>query len=173
MLGLRLFCYFAQYESNFARKWERVRAPISYTGKGDFVGFYPITQSSSAPIVCFHAVSRLLFELMVMHLKLDERLSILRAEDRISTWSSLDDERHCIICKRQFNGRQIEIRRLSNRKYELHCPTEGCNSRPHLWIYPTTPLISHVAKSSWWRSAVKKHERRGVLLAPQAGAHRI
>jgi hypothetical protein len=110
---------------------------------------------------------------MVMHLKIDERLSILRAEDRMRTWSSLDDERLCIICKRKFNGRQVEIRRLSNRKYELHCPTKGCNSRPHPWIYPTTPLVSHVAKSGWWCYAVKKHERHGMVLAPQAGAHRI
>jgi hypothetical protein len=108
-----------------------------------------------------------------MHLKLDERLSILRAEDRIRTWSSLDDERLCIICKRKFNGRQVEIRSLSNRKYELHCPTEGCNSRPHLWICPATPLVSQVAKSDWWRSGIKKHERRGVVLALQTGADRI
>jgi len=150
-----------------------VRAPTPCGGKGDLVGFYPITQSSSAPIVCFHAASRLLFELMVMHLKLDERLSILRAEDRIRTWSSLDDERLCIICKRKFNGRQVEIRSLGNPKYELHCPSEGCNSRPHLWIYSKTSLVSQVAKSDSWLSAIKKHERRGVVLALQAGAHRI
>ena len=115
----------------------------------------------------------MLFELMVMHLKLDERLSILRAEDRFRNWRSLDDERLCIICKRKFNGRHVEICRLGNRKYELHCPTEGCNSRPHLWIYPTVPLVSHVAKSDWWRSAVKKHERGGVVLAPLAAVQRI
>ena len=108
-----------------------------------------------------------------MHLKLDERLSALRAEDRLRTWRSLDDERLCIICKRKFNGRQVEIRRLRNRKHALHCPTEGCNSRPHLWIYPATPLVSHVAKSDWWRSTVKKHERCGVVLALRAGAQRI
>jgi hypothetical protein len=129
------------------------------------VGFYPITQSSSqsstSPIVRFNATGRLLF-IMIAHLKLDERLSILRAEDRFRRWSSLDDERLCIICKRKFNGRQVEVRRLRNRKYELHCPTEGCNSRPHLWIYPATPLVSHVAKSSWWYSASNKQEHRAA-----------
>jgi hypothetical protein len=105
---------------------------------------------------------------MIAHLKLDDRLSILRAEDRIRTWRSLNDERLCLICKRKFNGRQVEIRRLRDRKYELHCPTEGCNSRPHLWIYPTTPLVSHVAKSSWWHSASNKQERRAAeaMLGP-------
>src|SRR5262249_13112663 len=111
--------------------------------------------------------------LMVMNLKLDDRLSILRAEDRMRNWSSLDDECLCIICQRKFNGRQIEIRHLSKRKYELHCPTEGCHSRPHLWIYPTTPLVSHVARSDWWRPAVKRHNHRRVVLASRAAAHSI
>jgi hypothetical protein len=129
------------------------------------VGFYPITQSSSqsstSPIVRFNATGRLLF-IMIAHLKLDERLSILRAEDRFRRWSSLDDERLCIICKRKFNGRQVEIRRLGNRKYQLHCPTEGCNSRPHLWVYPATPLVTHMTEAGWWHSAAKTHERRAL-----------
>jgi hypothetical protein len=49
----------------------------------------------------------------------------------------------------------VEIQRLGNRKYELHCPTEGCSSRPHLWIYPATPLVSHVIKSDSWHAAGK------------------
>jgi hypothetical protein len=88
---------------------------------------------------------------MIAHLKLDDRLSVLRVEDRLRKWRSLDDERLCIICKRKFNGRQVEIQRVGNCKYELHCPTEGCNSAPHLWIYPATPLVSHVTKSDRWR----------------------
>jgi hypothetical protein len=108
---------------------------------------------------------------MIAHLKLDDRLSILRAEDRFRTWRSLDDERLCIICKRKFNGRQVEIRRLRNHKYGLQCPTDGCNSGPHLWIYPTTPLVSHVAKSAFWHHASKKQEGRALALTPQA--HRI
>lgn len=114
-------------------------------------------------------MSRLLFELMVMHLKLDDRLSILRIEDRFRTWSTLDDERVCMICKRKFNGRQVEIRRVSNGKYQLHCPTEDCNSKPHLWIYPATPLVSHVVEADWWYSPAKKQEHR----APESmlGAH--
>jgi hypothetical protein len=85
---------------------------------------------------------------MIVHLKLDDRLSVLRAEDRFRNWTSLDDERRCVTCKRKFNGRQVEIRRSSNGKYELRCPTEGCNSRPHLWIYPATPLVAHVVGST-------------------------
>ncbi len=111
---------------------------------------------------------------MIAHLKLDDRLSILRTEDRFRTWASLDDERLCIICKRKFNGRQVEIRRAGNRKYQLHCPTEGCNSRPHLWIYPATPLVSHVVELEWWRAAgTKQQERRLNESALSVGGHRV
>jgi hypothetical protein len=90
---------------------------------------------------------------MIAHVKLDERLSVLRAEDRFRTWRSLDDQRLCMICKRKFNGRQVEIRRLRNRKYELHCPTDGCKAVPHLWIHPATPLVAYVRELDWYRVA--------------------
>jgi hypothetical protein len=109
---------------------------------------------------------------MIVHLKLDDRLSVLQAEDRFRKWRSLDDERLCIICKRKFNGRQVEIRRLRNHKYELHCPTEGCNSRPHLWIYRATPLVSHVIKSDWWNAIGKKYERHAPSPALRVYGHR-
>ena len=110
---------------------------------------------------------------MSAHLKLDDRLSVLRAEDHLRNWRSLDDQRLCIICKRKFNGRQVEIQRVGNRKYELHCPTEGCNSRPHLWIYPATPLVSHVMKPIWGRANGKKRSGAGLGHLLQAGAHRV
>jgi len=109
---------------------------------------------------------------MIAHLKLDDRLSVLRAEDRVRNWASLDDERRCVICKRKFNGRQVEIRRLGNGKYELRCPTEGCNSRPHLWIASATPLVSHVVRSNWWRAVGKKHESRAPVPALRAHGYR-
>ena len=110
---------------------------------------------------------------MIAHIKLDDRLSALRAQDRLRKWRSLDDERLCIICKRKFNGRQVEIRRLRNRKYELHCPTEGCNSRPHLWVYRATPLVSRVIESDWWRAASKRQEPRAPASSLRAEAYRI
>jgi hypothetical protein len=98
------------------------------------------------------------------HLKLDERLSILRTEDRVRKWVSLDDERLCIICKRRFTGRQVEIRRLSTSRYEVRCPTEECNSPTHLWIYPTTPLVSHVATPRWWHTAGKQQRPHATVM---------
>lgn len=110
---------------------------------------------------------------MIVHLKLDDRLSVLRAEDRFRNWRSLEDERLCIICKRKFNGRQVEIRRGSNGKYELHCPTEGCNSRAHLWISSVTPLVSHVVGANSWRAVGKKHQRHAPMPALRANGHRV
>jgi hypothetical protein len=113
------------------------------------------------------------FCIMVAHLKLGDRLTVLRAEDRFRNWRSLDDERLCIICKRKFNGGQVEIRRFGNCKYKLRCPTEGCNSRPHLWIYPATPLVSHVIKSDLWPAAGKTRERRAPVFQFWAERHRL
>jgi len=110
---------------------------------------------------------------MIAHLKLDDRLSVLRAEDQFRNWRSLDDERLCIICKRKFSGRQVDIPRLGNRKYELHSPTEDCGSRPHLWIYPATPLVSHVIKSDSWHAAGKTQKPNVPASALQAQGHRV
>jgi hypothetical protein len=110
---------------------------------------------------------------MNAHLKLDDRLSVLRTEDHFRNWRSLDDERLCIICKRKFNGRQVEIHHLRNRRYELRCPTEGCKSGPHLWIYATTPLVSHVIRASYWKAAAKKQERHAPVPVLQAEGHRV
>src|SRR5438046_8383374 len=108
---------------------------------------------------------------MIAHIKLDDRLSVLRTEDQFRKWRSLNDERLCIICKRKFNGRQMEIRRLRNHKYELHCPTEGCNSSPHLWIYPATPLVSYALELDWCRLVGQKHRTSGS--EPAAGGQRV
>jgi hypothetical protein len=92
---------------------------------------------------------------MNSHLPLEDRLWILRAEDRFRRWDSLDDERLCILCERKFTGRQVEVRSLAHGKHELHCPTDGCDSGPHQWVYPGTPLISDIVDPDWW-SALEK-----------------
>jgi hypothetical protein len=47
---------------------------------------------------------------MIVHVNLDDRLSILRTGDRFRIWNSLDDQRVCNVCERKFKGRQVEIR---------------------------------------------------------------
>jgi hypothetical protein len=93
---------------------------------------------------------------MNVHLESEDRLSILRTEDQFRRWNSLDDERFCILCEKKFNGRKIEVRCFANGKHELHCPTEGCDSGPHQWVYPGTPLISDIVDPDWWSALGKK-----------------
>ena len=86
------------------------------------------------------------------HLPLDERLTILRATDQFRNWSSLDDQRVCILCEKEFSGRQVEIIKARGGRYRLHCPTEGCNSGPGHWVYPGNPLVSEAAYQDWQRA---------------------
>src|SRR5437762_1781224 len=82
------------------------------------------------------------------HITPEERLSILRSEDRFRQWGSLDDKRFCILCERTFNGRQIEISERRGR-FTLHCPTVGCNSTPRHWVRPGNPLVSDKVYQDW------------------------
>jgi hypothetical protein len=93
-------------------------------------------------------------------LPLDDRLHILRAADRFRHWNSLDDQRLCVLCDREFNGRQVEIIRARSGRFNLHCPTEGCSAGPGQWVYPGNPLVSETAYEDWQRA----------LLGPETSA---
>jgi len=108
---------------------------------------------------------------MNVHVSLDERLSILRVEDRFRTWASLDDRRSCTLCEKKFNGRQVEIHRFANGRYELHCPTDGCNSGPHQWVYPGKLLVCRVIERNWWCAVGKQSKRRLTGLSARAQGH--
>jgi len=88
---------------------------------------------------------------VALHRQSEERLSILCEADELRFWSSLDDQRLCTLCKRTFTGRQVQIRRLTNGKYDVRCATEGCNSSPQQWAYPETPACSDRIDPDWWR----------------------
>jgi len=96
---------------------------------------------------------------MITHLKLDDRLSILRAGDRLRSWNSLDDQRVCAICGRKFKGRQVDIRRLPGGKLKLCCPTLGCTSSQHQWMY-SAPRAARVVETNWRRGLRKRRVRR-------------
>ena len=128
------------------------------------IGFCLTAQSSAVPIVRLPQTAQAVFDkTMNAHLNLEDRLSILRTEDQFRRWQSLDDERLCILCERKFNGRQVDVRRFTNGKHQLHCPTEGCDSGPHQWVYPGTPLISDIIDPDWWSALGKKPRRRSGL----------
>ena len=100
---------------------------------------------------------------VALHLESEKRLSILCVGDELRLWSSLDDQRRCTVCKKTFSGRQVEIRRLTNGKYELRCATKGCNSSPKQWEYPETPRVSDTVDPDWWRPS----KRTGRCVAEQ------
>lgn len=60
---------------------------------------------------------------------------ILQSADAERKWTSLDDQRLCAVCQRVISGRQIDITRDQRGRYTLRCPTEGCTSTAHDWIY--------------------------------------
>ena len=109
---------------------------------------------------------------MKTHVSLDDRLLILRAEDRFRIWTSLDDRRSCILCEKKFSGRQVEISRFANGTYELHCPTEGCNSGPCQWMHTGRLRVSRIIERDRWRAVGKQPRRRVTGLSAQAQGHR-
>lgn len=80
-----------------------------------------------------------------------EKLAILRREDRFRDWHSLDDRRVCVVCGGNFAGRDIIVSENSNC-HELHCPSLGCRSRTHQWVYPDNPAITEEIEADWWRA---------------------
>lgn len=78
------------------------------------------------------------FRIMQRDYTPEERLGILRAGDKVRTWSSLDDERLCVLCQRLLNGWQIEILRDQRGRYLLKCPTSDCASFAAHWLHAAT-----------------------------------
>jgi len=109
---------------------------------------------------------------MTANVKLGDRLTILRAGDRFRRWNSLDDQRVCGVCERKFKGRQIEIRRLPGGRYKLCCPTLGCPSEAHQWLYPQALVVAEVGEPDWCR-AVEEPTRRPAKSTSQAGGHQV
>ena len=87
------------------------------------------------------------FRVMPRNFTPEERLEILRTGDKLRTWSSLDDERFCVVCERIFKGWQIEILRDQRGRYLLKCPTPDCGSWAAHWSYvegvPPIRAIAH------------------------------
>lgn len=76
---------------------------------------------------------------------------MLRNSDRWRGWQSLRDRRVCVLCDRKFSGRQVKVQRASGGGFDVKCPTRGCNSTPHEWVYPGNPLVSDASWRDWLR----------------------
>src|SRR5712691_7592918 len=64
----------------------------------------------------------------------NERLALLQAGDLHRKWISLDDQRVCVLCHRLMSGHEIRIT-TDGQQPELHCATDGCQSKPVDWFY--------------------------------------
>jgi len=71
-----------------------------------------------------------------VHLRLAERLILLRELDPLRKWESLDDQRFCRCCHKFISGRQIEVRPAPGKTLRLVCPTSDCSATVRDWVYP-------------------------------------
>jgi hypothetical protein len=88
-----------------------------------------------------------------------DKLTILRREDHFRQWRSLDDERVCDICGKNFTGNEVILSEEGNC-FKLHCATVGCRSQVHQWVYPGNPLINNEASADWWKALGNLPENR-------------
>jgi hypothetical protein len=72
---------------------------------------------------------------MQRNLTAEERLEVSKAGKKLRTWSSLDDERRCVLCEQTLSGWQVQILRDQRGRYLLKCPTSGCGSFAAHWFY--------------------------------------
>jgi len=75
----------------------------------------------------------------------EDKLAILRANDPRRKWTSLDDQRVCVLCDRVITGRQIEVTRSTDGAFSLQCPTPGCPALPSDWFYQGSGHSSNAA----------------------------
>jgi hypothetical protein len=86
-----------------------------------------------------------------MKADLTEKLSILQANDHFRDWHTLDDERICALCNRQFTGHEVVISMMGDA-VELRCPTPYCQSGVHQWVYSNNPHLSGKNEEDWWHA---------------------
>ena len=80
-----------------------------------------------------------------------DKLMILRGQDHFRYWNSLEDKRVCVLCDKSFAGHDVVVSPKEGG-YELHCPTTGCRSQTHQWVYPGDSSLSEKAKADWWQA---------------------
>lgn len=103
------------------------------------------------------------------NLSSEDKLDALRKADPASRWQSLDDHRVCILCEKDFSGRQVDASISGSGRVRLRCPSEGCTSTPSQWVRPGNPLVSEQAWEDWARVlGGGKHTRQRARRAASA-----
>jgi hypothetical protein len=75
----------------------------------------------------------------------EDKLAVLRATDSRRRWTSLDDQRVCVLCDRKITGREVEVTRTVDGAYSVHCPTPGCPALPSDWFYQGSGFSSNAS----------------------------
>jgi hypothetical protein len=75
----------------------------------------------------------------------EEKLAVLRASDSRRKWTSLDDQRVCVLCDRVITGREVEVTRAADGSYSVRCPTPDCSALPSDWFYQGSGFSSNSA----------------------------
>ncbi len=81
----------------------------------------------------------------------EPKLHLLRNAPAGREWRSLSETRHCILCERDFTGREVRLIKGRRGPARLACPTPGCIATPAEWVHPGNPLVSEEAWRDWVR----------------------
>ncbi len=74
-----------------------------------------------------------------------DKLQVLQRLDRFRKWTSLDEQRYCLVCGRIITGREIHVvgGTRGTGPLRLVCPTRSCHSIPMDWVLPTDEVLAN------------------------------
>jgi hypothetical protein len=113
------------------------------------VRFSPMPQIASWLIAV--PVADLSFSAMALLFPIDlsaaDKLEVLRRLDRFRKWSSLDEQRYCLVCSRIITGREIYVvgGTRGTGPLRLVCPTRGCHSIAMDWVVPRDEVLAKMS----------------------------
>ena len=76
-----------------------------------------------------------------------DKLQVLQRLDRFRKWTSLDEQRYCLVCGRIITGREIHVvgGTRGTGPLRLVCPTRSCHSIPMDWVLPTDQVLANTS----------------------------
>src|SRR5919109_1327778 len=92
-------------------------------------------------MICHAARMALLFPI---DLSGADKLQVLQRLDQFRKWTSLNEQRYCLVCGRMITGREIHVvgGTRGTGPLRLVCPTRGCHSIPMDWVLPTDEVLA-------------------------------
>lgn len=106
------------------------------------------TAAPTGPHEAGHVNSSPSYDVLAPTSQDSDQLRTLRQHDTVRTWRSLDDQRVCVLCGREFRGRDIYVH-TEHDQISCHCPTPGCLGQLHHFVFPGNPLIDPEVWNDW------------------------